>query len=190
MTHPNDRCIHFDIPMDDKSDSQAPSSNAGDNLTIMYFGFEAPPVPCITGTAAAPYQLDFGFATPPMAPPVPQPVFNFGFNSSTDLLPMPPPAAPNADKLAGLPALPYRLNFGFECQQPTPPVPQQVFNFGFSTITEASPMPQPATPSGLDFGWRASVAGDDPVVTPNPKPFNFGMDLDVNPQWYTARHSD
>ncbi|KAG1798778.1 hypothetical protein EV424DRAFT_1546174 [Suillus variegatus] len=182
MTHPNDRRVHFNILMDDKSESQAPSSNASDNLTMMYFGFGAPLVPSITGTVPAPYQLDFRFAAPPTALPVPQPIFNFGFNSGTDLSPMPPPAARNADKLAGLPVLPYRLNFGFEHQQPTLPVPQPVFDFGFSTITEASLTPQPATPSGLDFGWGASVAGDNPVVTPIAKPFNFGMDLDVNQQ--------
>ncbi|KAG1798338.1 hypothetical protein EV424DRAFT_1546321 [Suillus variegatus] len=182
MTHPNDRHVHFDIPMDDESESQAPSSNTGDNPTMIYFGFKAPPVPSIAGTAPAPYQLDFGFAAPPTAPPVPQPVFNFGFSSGIDLLPMPPPVARNADKLAGPPVLPYRLNFGFEYWQPTPPVPQPVFDFGFSTVMEVSLTPQPATPSGLDFGWGASVAGDDPVVTPIAKPFNFGMDLDVNQQ--------
>ncbi|KAG1839867.1 hypothetical protein C8R48DRAFT_679735 [Suillus tomentosus] len=182
MTNPNDRRVHFDIPMDDESGSQAPSSNAGDNPTMMYFGFDTLPVPSNTGSVAAPYQMDFGFTTPPTAPPVPQPVFNFGFNPGTDLSPTPPPAAPTAHALAGPPAQPYKLNFGFEDRQPTPPVPQPVFDFGFSTIKEASPTPQPATPAVLDFGWRASVAGDDPVVTPVAKPFNFGMDLDVNPQ--------
>ncbi|KAG2082970.1 uncharacterized protein F5147DRAFT_783106 [Suillus discolor] len=97
--------------------------------------------------------------------------------------PTPPPVAPNADTLAVPPALPYRLNFRFEHRQPTPPVFQPVFDFGFPLAQRRSPTPQPATPSFLDFRWNTSVARDDPVVTPTGKPFNFGMDLDVTPQW-------
>ncbi|KAG1861000.1 hypothetical protein C8R48DRAFT_774259 [Suillus tomentosus] len=183
MAHLNDRRVHFDIPMDDESESQAPSSNAGDTSSMMYFGFGAPPVHSQVNTAdtvsAPPYQLNFGFEPQPTPPD--QPAFNFGFDTNLNVSLSPRPAAAQADTATVPPGPPSRFNFGFEPRECTPPILQPAFNFGFDAGIEASPTPPPVARPILDFGWNTPVATNDPV-TPVTTPFNFGMDLDVTPQ--------
>ncbi|KAG2086760.1 uncharacterized protein F5147DRAFT_781535 [Suillus discolor] len=186
MNHLNSRRVHFDIPMDDESESQVPSSNAGDKSNMMYFGIGPPPVLPGTdtpaGPAAPPYQLNFRFEPEQPTSPVMQPLFNFGFHADTELSPSHPAAAPRADMAVVPSTPPYRLNFGFDPHESTLPALQPAFNFGFDAGMEISPTPPRAGSSFLDFGWNTSVTRDVPV-TPVTKPFNFGMDLDLTPQW-------
>ncbi|KAG2114221.1 uncharacterized protein F5147DRAFT_650030 [Suillus discolor] len=156
MTHSNDHRVHFDIPMDNESESQAPSSNAGNNPTT-------PPVTSYGGMAAtlsAPlYQLDFRFAAPPAALPVLQPVFNFGFDSSTDV-----------------------LNFRFEHRQPTPPVFQPVFDFGFSAVIEPlhhswTSDGTPLSPEMIHTDWQTIQLWNGFGCDTSMPAFDFGWNL-------------
>ncbi|KAG2096763.1 uncharacterized protein F5147DRAFT_656560 [Suillus discolor] len=184
MGHLNDRCIHFNIPMDDKSESQEPSSNTGDTSSMMYFGFGAPPVHSEVDMAGAPsappYQLNFGYEPQPTLPD--QLAFNFGFDTNPNVSLSSRPAAAKADMAAVLPRPPYQLNFGFEPREHTPPILQPAFNFGFDAGIELSSTPPPVARPILDFGWNTPVATNDPVTLVM-TPFNFGMDLDATPQW-------
>ncbi|KAG2058796.1 hypothetical protein BDR06DRAFT_968294 [Suillus hirtellus] len=184
MAHLNDHHIHFDIPMDNESESQALSSNTGDTSSMMYFGFGAPPVHSQVNTvdtvSAPPYQLNFGFEPQPTLPD--QLAFNFMFDTNLNVSLSPRPAAAQADTVTVPPGLLSRFNFGFEPWECTPPILQLAFNFGFDAGIEASPTPPPVAQPILDFSWNTPVATNDPV-TPVTTPFNFGMDLDVTPQW-------
>ncbi|KAG1908951.1 uncharacterized protein F5891DRAFT_974226 [Suillus fuscotomentosus] len=184
MAHLNDRRVHFDIPMDDESESQAPSSNAGDTSSMMYFGFGAPPVHSQVNTAdtvsALPYQLNFGLNLNPHRRtnrPLTSgltltSMFHSHLGQQLHRLTL------RRCRQGRRPGLTLGLNLG-NC---TPPILQPAFNFGFDAGIEASPTPPPVARPILDFGWNTPVATNDPV-TPVTTPFNFGMDLDVTPQW-------
>ncbi|KAG2058443.1 hypothetical protein BDR06DRAFT_968454 [Suillus hirtellus] len=174
MTHFNNYCIHFDIPMNDESESHALLSTTGNNPNMMYFGFGAllvvPNTDMLAGLPAPPQQLNFGFESQPAKQLVICQTFDFGFNDS--------PAALKADKACTLPTVPYQLDFRFQPQQHMPLVVRLAFNFGFNTGIAVSPTPPPAAPLYFDFDWTTS----NDLVTLVTQPFNFGMDLDVTPQ--------